>query len=64
MTAGVRSDVSPKGNPVIARTCASYWLVVQASIVAWPELWGRGASSFTTSVPSFRTKNSTQRTPT
>jgi hypothetical protein len=33
---------SPSGRPHRARTCCSYWLVTQASMVWWPLLWGRG----------------------
>ena len=36
----------------MARMCCSNWLVALASIVAWPLLWTRGASSLTTSGPS------------
>ncbi len=36
----------------MARMCCSNWLVAAPSIVQWPLLWTRGASSLTTSEPS------------
>ena len=36
----------------MARTCCSNCEVADASSVAWPLLWTRGASSLTASVPS------------
>ena len=42
---------------MIARMCCSNWEVAAPSIVQWPELWTRGASSLTTSEPS-RSRNS------
>ena len=35
----------------MARICSSNWLAGQASIVQWPELCGRGASSLTSTLP-------------
>ena len=64
IAAGRSRSGDPSGRPQTARTCCSNWLVTQASKVRWPELCGRGASSFTSSSLSALRKNSTQSTPT
>ena len=64
MAAGLSRSADPNGNPQSARTCCSNWLVTAASIVRCPELWGRGAISFTSKRPSDVRKNSTVSTPT
>ena len=56
--------VETHGRPHTARSCCSNWLVTHASMVRCPELWGRGAISFTTTEPSESTKNSTAKCPT
>ena len=56
--------MEPRGSPQTARSCCSNWLVSQASKEKWPELWVRGASSFTTRRPSGSRKSSTVSTPT
>lgn len=38
MAAGEWKAVLPSGKPQTARSCCSNWLVVQASMVRWPEL--------------------------
>ena len=43
--------------------CCSNWEVAAPSIVQWPELWTRGASSLTTSVSSGIRNSSTVRVP-
>ena len=55
---------SPSGRPQTARTCCSNWLTAQASMVQWPELCGRGASSLTSSRPSRVRNISTASSPT
>ena len=57
MAVGPWAAPEPSGSPQIARMCCSNWLVRAPSIVQWPLLWTRGASSFTTSEPS-RSRNS------
>ena len=61
---GPRALVAPRGSPQIARTCCSNWEVAAPSIVQWPLLWTRGASSLTTSVPSRSRNSSTVSVPT
>ena len=51
------------GSPQTARTSCSNWLAAQASIVQWPELCGRGASSLTSTAPSRVTNISTASSP-
>ena len=63
IAAGPCGAGSPRGSPQIARMCCSNWLVGAPSIVQWPLLWTRGASSFTTSEPSARRNISTVRVP-
>ena len=63
MTASAKRPGSPSGSPQIARTSSSNWLTAQASIVQWPELCGRGASSLTRSRPSRVTNISTASRP-
>ena len=63
-----RAVVSPSGRSSTARRCCSNWLVTDPSIVQWPELWGRIASSLTTTEPPppatpGSSKSSTARTP-
>ena len=41
-----------RGRPATARICISNWLAGQASIVQWPQLCGRGASSLTRMAPA------------
>ena len=53
ITASEWRSGEPSGRPQIARTSCSNWLVMQASIVQWPELCGRGASSLTSTSPSW-----------
>ena len=53
MTASEWCSTEPSGRPQIARTSCSNWLVTQASIVQWPELCGRGASSLTRISPDL-----------
>ena len=57
MAAGARAAVEPRSSPQIARMCCSNCEVAAPSIVQWPLLWTRGASSLTTSRPS-RIRNS------
>ena len=54
MAAGASISVQPSGRPQTARSCCSNWLVMQASMVRWPELCGRGASSLIRSLPIAR----------
>ncbi len=54
---------SPSGKSHTARTSCSNWLVEHATSVSWNELCGRGASSFTSSVPSRSRNISTARMP-
>ena len=56
----VGGRVDPSPSPQIARMCCSNCEVAAPSIVQWPELWTRGASSLTTSDPS-RSRNSSDR---
>ena len=44
---GARAAVSPSGRSSTARRCCSNWLVTAPSMVQWPELCGRIASSLT-----------------
>src|SRR5580692_11179608 len=62
MAACPRARVLPRGRPQIARRWFSNWLVMQPSIVQWPELWTRGAISLAISRP-LTTKNSIASTP-
>ena len=64
MAAAPRRSVAPRGSPASARTCCSNWSVAAPSIVQWPLLWTRGASSFTTSDRSGIRNSSTVSVPT
>ena len=46
-TLGLMIETSPSGSPQIARTCCSNCEVRAPSIVQWPELCTRGATSLT-----------------
>ncbi len=58
-----RAEVSPSGHPNPARRWFSNCDVTAPSMVQWPELCTRGATSLATSSPS-RSKSSTAITPT
>ncbi len=61
-TAGAVIWVEPRGQPRTARRCCSNCEVIDPSIVQWPELCGRRASSLI-STPSSVRKNSTATIP-
>ena len=60
---GESAAVDPRPSPQMARMCCSNCEVTAPSIVQWPELWTRGASSLTTSEPSGSRNNSAVRVP-
>ncbi len=64
MRAVPRAAVEPSGRPSTARMWFSNWLVSAPSIVQWPELWTRGASSFASTLARSVSKSSRQSTPT
>ena len=64
MAVGASAFGAPRGSPQIARMCCSNWDVDAPSIVQWPLLWTRGASSLTTSEPSRSRNSSTVSVPT
>ena len=62
-TWGCWGTVDPSGRSSTARTWFSNWEVTAPSIVQWPELWGRVATSLTSNrLPDQ--KSSTAMTPT
>ena len=63
MAAGDSAAGEPSGSPQIARTCCSNWEVAAPSIVQWPLLWTRGASSLTRSEPSASRNSSAVSVP-
>ena len=62
-TSGWAGAVDPRGRSSTARRWFSNWEVTDPSIVQWPELWGRVATSLTRSRPPDQ-KSSTAITPT
>ena len=58
-----RASVAPSSSPQIARMCCSNCEVAAPSIVQWPLLWTRGASSLTTRRPSGMRNSSAVRVP-
>ncbi len=56
-------DGSPSGRSSTARRCCSNWLVTAPSMLQWPVLCGRIASSLTSSRPSVVSNSSTASTP-
>ena len=64
ITASECRSTEASGNPATARICRSNWLAGHPSMVQCPELCGRGAISFASTLPSRSTNISTARTPT
>ena len=61
---GASAAVEPSGRAQIARMCCSNCDVAAPSMVQWPLLWTRGASSLTTSSPSGIRNSSAVSVPT
>ena len=61
---GARGAGEPSGRSRTARRWFSNWLVTAPSWVQWPVLWGRIASSLTSTRPSRVSNSSTARIPT
>src|SRR5690625_1063439 len=62
--AGATGSTAPRGRSATARTCCSNWPVTAPSMDQCPVLWGRIASSLTSTRPSAVSNNSTASIPT